>query len=286
MSNRADQLQGGSLVVVGTGIKAISQITIEAQSTIEHADKVLYLVPDPLTAAWIASHNDSAESLYRFYDVDKDRNDTYREMVERVLTFVREGRRVCAIFYGHPGVFSTPGHECIRVARHEGYEASMLPGVSSLDCLFADLGFDPGVQGCQSFEATDFLIHRRPVDTSSPLVLWQIGVIGEWSLPTEPCNRAGLTALAGALVALHGHDHAVTIYEAAQAVTMRAHVSVVPLSDLASSNVTPISTLYVPPSSPPQLDQELVEELFGKPASTTSTSTEQRNDPTSTAKRH
>jgi hypothetical protein len=34
----------------------------------------------------------------------------------------------------------------------------MLPAVSAEDCLFADLGVDPGAAGCQSHEAADFLI--------------------------------------------------------------------------------------------------------------------------------
>jgi hypothetical protein len=38
----------------------------------------------------------------------------------------------------------------------------MLPGISAEDCLFADLGIDPGIYGCQSYEATDFLANGRP----------------------------------------------------------------------------------------------------------------------------
>ena len=50
------------------------------------------------------------------------------EMVEEILAAVREGKRVCAVFYGHPGVYVKPSHEAVRRARKEGFEARMLPG--------------------------------------------------------------------------------------------------------------------------------------------------------------
>jgi len=53
-------------------------------------------------------------------------------MVERTVTFVRWGLNVCAVFYGHPGVFADPAHNAIRLARREGFRALMLPGISAL----------------------------------------------------------------------------------------------------------------------------------------------------------
>jgi hypothetical protein len=39
--------------------------------------------------------------------------------------------------------------------------------------------------GCQSYEATDFLVHRRKTDKSSALVLWQAGVVGKVDTPLD-----------------------------------------------------------------------------------------------------
>jgi precorrin-2 methylase len=63
------------------------------------------------------------------------------------MTAVREGLNVCAAFYGHPGVFVYASHQSIRLARAEGFEAQMLPGISAEDCVFADLGIDPENMG-------------------------------------------------------------------------------------------------------------------------------------------
>ena len=104
---------------------------------------------------------------------------TYQEIVEYILSYVRKGNKVCVAFYGHPGVFVFPSHEAIKRARNEGYRAEMLPGISAEDCLYSDIGIDPGADGCQCFESTDFLSYRRKFDPSVGLVLWQIAVIGE-----------------------------------------------------------------------------------------------------------
>lgn len=60
-------MQKGSLAVVGTGIKAIGHVTLEAKSCIEGADKLYHLVSDPLTARWLADLNPTAESLFSSY---------------------------------------------------------------------------------------------------------------------------------------------------------------------------------------------------------------------------
>jgi Tetrapyrrole (Corrin/Porphyrin) Methylases len=91
---------------------------------------------------------------------------------------VRKGENVVGLFYGHPGVFVSPSHRSIDLAREEGYTATMLPGISAEDCLFADLGIDPSIPGCLTYEATDMLIRNKPLVPSSHLIVYQVGCIG------------------------------------------------------------------------------------------------------------
>jgi len=248
----------GSLTIVGTGIQAIAQVTPEARSCIELADKVLYFQCDPVSANWVQSLNPTAESLGRLYGTKKRRKLTYLEAVEQILHFVRKGLNVCVAFYGHPAVFCIPGHEAIRRARMAGYQARMLPAISSLDCLFADLGIDPGMEGCQSFEASDFLVHSRKFDSASPLILLQVAIIGESSLPVQPCNREGLKILTKELREHYPANHKVVIYEASQFVVSKPHIAKVALSDLPRAYMTPIAMLYVPPRTRPAVNRRML----------------------------
>jgi Tetrapyrrole (Corrin/Porphyrin) Methylases len=227
-------------------------VTPEAAAAIERADEVLYLVTQPLTAEWIERTNPRSRSLHGLYAPGKPRRETYAEMVDELLAPVREGRDVCAAFYGHPGVFVHPGHEAIRRARAEGHRARMLPAVSALDCLVADLGIDPAATGLQSYEATDFLVHRRPVDEAATLVLWQIGVIGELGVVTGP-RRENLALLVECLVEPYPRDHEAIVYEAspyplvADPIVLRLRLEALP-----DAPVPLLATLVVPPAHPPE----------------------------------
>ena len=56
--------------------------------------------------------------------------------------------------------------------------ARMLPGVSAEDNLFADLGFDPVMDDCVTYEAADFLLQGKPMNPFTHNILWQGGCIG------------------------------------------------------------------------------------------------------------
>jgi uncharacterized protein YabN with tetrapyrrole methylase and pyrophosphatase domain len=238
----------GSLVVVGTGIKLIAHTTAEALGCMQRAEKLFYLVTDPAIEAWVRRLNPSATTLYDCYVDGKPREKSYEQMTGRILSAVRSGLNVCVAFYGHPGVFADTPHRSIRRARREGFPARMLPGVSAEDCLFADLGVDPGVNGCQSFEATDFLASRRRFDPTSSLILWQVGVLGEPSVRDDmTCRPERLRVLIDALRRHYSVRHPVVLYEAAQFSVCNPVIKRVPLFKLLKQTILPMTTLYLPP---------------------------------------
>jgi hypothetical protein len=71
----------GFLVIVGTGIRLIKHTTTEARITIENAEKVLFLLADPVAEIWIKRLNPSAESLFDCYVHGEPRNHSYEKMV-------------------------------------------------------------------------------------------------------------------------------------------------------------------------------------------------------------
>ena len=241
-------MRKGSLIVVGTGIQQLAHLTAQARGQITAADQLFYVVPGAISDEWMVSLNANAISLRPLYQQHMRRIDTYGAMVETVLSAVRTGKRVCAVFYGHPGVFVTPSHKMVAAARAEGFVAQMLPGISAEDCLFADLGFDPAENGCLTYEATDFLVFDRLFHPASHLILWQIGVVG--NLRTSSAEtKIGLDLILQRLLPSYGADHPVTIYEAAQYPVGQPLIHQMPLGDLPNAPLSPISTLYVPPKA-------------------------------------
>lgn len=227
----------GSLLVVGTGIGA-ARMTHEARSAIRAADDVLYLVPDPVSEDAIRALKPTARSLADCYGNGRPRSEAYALMTTRILAPVRAGRRVCAAFYGHPGVFVLPSHDAIARARAEGFEALMCPGVSAEDCLFADLGVDPADDGCQSYEASRFVARRPAIERSAALLLWQVGAVD-------------LSPLVARLLELYPPEHEVVVYEAASYPGVEPLIRRLALSTLAAPDVTALATLFVPPLARP-----------------------------------
>lgn len=256
-------MSGASLIVVGTGIQWAGQTTLAARRAIEQAERVLFAVADPWTVRWVRSLHPGAESLPYPQD-GRPRRQIYREMVDCILAELHRGLRVCAVFYGHPGVLTRASHEAIQAARDAGLPAQMLPGVSALDCLYADLGIDPGQAGCQIYETTDFLVRGRPFDAYTALVLCQIGVIGNlgtYALATLESRQRGLAILAEELGACFPPDHEVVIYEASTHPLQPPRIERVALGKLPGIAVSEISTLYVPPRGPAPKRMEMLVRL-------------------------
>jgi uncharacterized protein YabN with tetrapyrrole methylase and pyrophosphatase domain len=258
-SGAAPDTRRGSLVVVGTGIKTVGQMTPESIAWIEKADVVLYVVGDPIAEAAIKQLNPrGAQSMAGYYSEGESRMYAYNAMVEHILRCVRSGDTTVAAFYGHPGVFAYPSHESIRRAKQEGFAARMLPGISSEDCLFADLGVDPAVGGCQSYEATDFMLNAVSIEASSQLVLWQIGTLGDWTYKTQMYDIRAMPLLVQKLSRFYPLSHTITVYEAAMFPGAEPMIAQIPLCWLAEFPITAAMTLYVPPARPRTPDPEMM----------------------------
>jgi len=236
-----------SLLVVGSGIKFFSHLTTEAIACIQQCDVVLYLVNDPILKMWIEEQNHNCESLDFIYTSTNFRIDAYQQITNYVLGHLYQNKHVCFVLYGHPTVFSKPGLDAVKIAKQKGYYAKILPGISAEDCLFADLLIDPGSLGCQSFEATDFLIHQRKFDVCAHLILWQVDAIGIVDQESTNDKKTGIFLLVDYLKKYYKATDEIIIYEAAQYPGFEPKITYTKLNILQEISLTNLSTLYVPP---------------------------------------
>jgi precorrin-6B methylase 1 len=244
----------GSLVCVGIGMTLGSHITPLARSYIETSDVVFTGLSDGVMELWLAKMHPDVRSFQSLYQEGKPRSDTYEQMVEAMLDEVRAGMRVCGAFYGHPGVFAWPTHKAIEIARREGFSAHMEPGVSAEDCLYADLGIDPGKYGCQHYEASQLMLYRRRIDTSAYLVLWQVGVAGDQSLARFSTGAAYRQVLVDVLARDYDLEHEVILYEAVTLPMHQPRIERLRLRELPAANVDTHVTLVIPPGTRLQAD--------------------------------
>lgn len=239
-------LPAAGLVVVGSGIQFGRHVSERSLSEIREA-QVVFCLADPFALAMIRSFRPDAINLGAHYAPGKDRRQTYREIDEAIMAEVRVGKQVCAVFYGHPGVFASVPHRVIQKARAEGIPARMEPGISAEACLYADLGIDPGHRGVQSMEATHFLVYDRQPDTAGLVLLWQVALSGDLTCTRLHAEREGVQALVDKLLCWYPPTHEVILYEAARLPIDTPRADRVALRDLPAAHYEEYTTLVIPP---------------------------------------
>lgn len=250
----------GRLVVLGSGMSH-SDFTRDVEPEIQSADYVFYCLYDRVTQVWLGRLRPDAFDLTVLYSASQDRYYTYIQMAEALLHHVRRGKKVVAIYYGHPGIFATPGHRAVRIARREGHEALMRPGISALDYLVADIGFDPALPGLLSYEATDLLLRRRPLDSRLHVVLWQVGVVGDFGFRPEGFENKGYDLLVDALEQTYGPDWKVIHYNAPHYAGVEPLIDEHRIDSLRTPEVrnrlSSLSTFYIEPQDAVETDAEM-----------------------------
>ncbi|MFC3650955.1 SAM-dependent methyltransferase [Dyella humi] len=251
----------GSLACVGMGMTLGSHLTPLARDHIEQADVVFAALSDHIVEMWLQRMNPDVRSLQPYYAEGKPRSKTYQEWVDLMMAEVRAGKRVCAVFYGHPGIFAWSPHKAIEVARAEGFEAYMEPGISAEDCLYADLAIDPGRFGCQHFEASQLLFYEHRINPAGYLVLWQVALVGDWSLTRFHTGPAYRQVLVEKLSKDYPLDHEVILYHGATLPIEKPRIRRMALRDLPDVTFTSQETLVLPPATVLKLDITMRERL-------------------------
>lgn len=254
-------MQTGSLVCVGTGMTLGSHISPLCRSYIEQAEVVFVLVADGITEKWIEQMNPDVRSLQPYYLEGKSRMITYREMVAAMLAEVNADKKVVGAFYGHPGVFAWVPHNAIKQARELGFTAHMEPGISAEDCLYADLGIDPGTYGCQHYEASQFMFYKRNIDTAAYLILWQVAVSGDRSLAKFSASQVYIDVLIELLSELYPPEHEIILYEAITLPFQYPRITYLKLRELADAKLDMKTTLVVPPGGKLQRNTAVLAKL-------------------------
>jgi hypothetical protein len=137
----------------------------------------------------------------------------------------------------------------------------MVPGISAEDCLYADLGIDPGSVGCQHYEASQLMFYRRRIDPSAYLVLWQVGLAGDPSLARFSTGAEYRRVLVEILARDYPLDHEVILYQAPTLPIERALIERLPLRTLVDADIPLAHTVVVPPAKALEPDPQIAARL-------------------------
>ncbi len=239
------------ITVVGLGIRCPDQVTREAERALRRANEVLFVDTGLATEAYLRTLCARVTPLYAGSYVEGDtRLATYHHLAARVLDAALDRAPVAFAVQGHPTVFVNAPFLVRDAAAALGLSFRVLPGISSMDCLFAELMIDPGVHGLLTVEATDLLLRRRPLLADVPTLIWQVGTVESRLYTTRRNRPERLDRLVAALLASYPADHPVTAaFSSPHPLAPGARIDV-PLRDLreCAPDLHVGFTLYLPPA--------------------------------------
>jgi hypothetical protein len=164
------------LWIAGLGMRGVNQVTREVEQALRASREILYLDAGVATRAYLEGLCPRVASLFEeSYAEERPRINAYEHMAVRAIEAALDHPPVTFLIHGHPLVGVHAPFVVLEMAKALNLRVEVLPGVSALDGLLADLHLDPVVHGLQMYEATDLLLRRRPLQNDVPAVIWQIG---------------------------------------------------------------------------------------------------------------
>ena len=162
--------------IAGLGVRGVNQVTAEVERALRASREVLYIDAGVATRTYLESLCPRVTALFeQSYAEERSRLNAYEHMAIMVVQAALENPPVTFAIHGHPLIAAHPPFLVLEMARALDLKVEILPGISALDTLFADLNLDPVVHGVQMYEATDLLLRRRPLQSDVPAIIWQIG---------------------------------------------------------------------------------------------------------------
>lgn len=238
------------IYVIGTGMVGYRQLTQEAIGALEASERA-YLVHFKRTVKeYIGEFVDEVVPLTDEYEEGRDRGHAYARMAERVMDGAETaGSPVTFALYGHPMVFVSPTRWIVDEAPDRDLTVEVKPGISSMDCLYADLALDPGEQGIQMFEATDLLVREFELDPEVPAMIWQVGVIESILHSTRDSVPGRFSRFRDYLERFYPSDHVVKLVRTATYPIADPEIIEFEIGEFGSvaDEVNAVQTLYIPP---------------------------------------
>src|SRR2546425_6875249 len=86
---RESPMHRGSLNIIGTGHRIAAQVTPEALACVKRADRLFYLVSDPVSEAWLGDLHPHAFSLRGCWFPERTSHENCDDMVRRIMSSLR-----------------------------------------------------------------------------------------------------------------------------------------------------------------------------------------------------
>lgn len=250
------------LRVIGLGIKIPDHITIECQRALSSCKRIFTVVQEPPNV-WLPSESRGkipVTGLLEMYVEGALRTENYDRVADAILQSVRDDQTTGYATYGNPLAYDSVAQTLVRRAQHAGIAFDVVPGISSIDTLLCDMGFDMA-PGIQVYETSWLVAARIRLQTNVAAILLQVGAFGSFRMRyyTRP-QAESLKGLVAHLTESYPSAHQVFLVRSSGVVGGKARIRGIPLGSLCDATTEDLlnCSLYIPPSRFSELDPQVI----------------------------
>jgi uncharacterized protein YabN with tetrapyrrole methylase and pyrophosphatase domain len=188
----------------------------------------------------------------------------YDDIAAFVVDAATRNRPVVFAVDGNPMLFSDVSWKIAAAGQRAGLLVEALPGVSCLDVLPLQLGFEPGDLGLQVFEATQLVIYGLQMNPYLSTLILQVGYFfHDVTLPPVRRQPHDFAPLVEHILRFFPEDHPAIFIEAADSIGRDTIVFSVEIGsiDAHRDDIRPGMTLYIPRSEIPPVRPEFRKRL-------------------------
>jgi hypothetical protein len=255
-----------ALYIAGLGLQTAAQITREVEAAIRASREVFFVDTGIATKALLETLCPRVTPLYdESYSEEGPRANAYVHMAARVLDAALDHPPVTFAIHGHPLIAAHPPFLILEAAHALRLPCAVLPGISAIDGILADLHLDPVVHGVQMYEATDLLLRRRPLQADVPAIIWQIGPLETCLHSMRVSRPERFSRLIAHLRQFYPEGHQVTAIYCSPHPILPPAIFRFALEDMGeyAREIHAGFTLYVPPSGSRAIqDYDLLGKLY------------------------
>ena len=239
------------LFLIGLGIVVPGHVTFQASHAMSQCAEIYSIVQEP-AQLWLppgAFGKIKVVNVLEWYVENKIRTQNYENVARSILKAVVPNRNIGYVTYGNPMAYDRVAQNLVEYSREGKFTVQVIPGISSIDTVLCDLGFDiaPAIQVFEASWLVACKIHPR---VDMPVLLMQVGAFG--SLRTHYSKRhdgSSLTDLIKHLSPFYPSSHLTYLVRSTTREDQRAGVCEVTLSNLCRVTAEQLSgaSLYIPP---------------------------------------
>lgn len=245
------------IYLIGLGMYELRQLTLESVEILRNVNTVYHLSDKHHD---LCNYNNDVRDLSEMYLTLGRRVDVYARIAAHLINVAQKDKPVALAFDGNPMFYCDVSWEIAALGKKNGIRVEALPGVSCIDILPMQLGFEPGDVGMQIFEATQMTMYQISLNPYLSTLVLQIGYFGVTAtLPPPPREVGAYLPLVEHLLKFYPARHPAIFIQSAYTAKLGNIIFSTEIGkiDEIRNCIKPGMTLYLPRVTVPAVSDEM-----------------------------